>query len=278
MEGKRCLVTGATAGIGLTIATALAEMGAEVILVSRNKNKCQQVMEKVQEDTGNPKISYFQADLSSQEKIKSLAVAIKREYSSLDVLINNAGGFFWRRQESVDGIEMTFALNHLNYFLLSNLLLDILAESRSARIVNVSSDSHQTQSLDFGNLQLKTGYLHFKAYGRSKLANLYFTYELARRLTGKKITVNAYNPSFTATNIAKDNFLGKIFMPLVNRFAIPVEQGAETGIFLAYSNEVEGISGNYFYEKKPIPSSEISYDKEIARQLWEVSVELTGLS
>ena len=277
MEGKCCLVTGATSGIGLTIATALAEMGAEVILVSRDEKKCQLVMNKLQEDSGNPAISYFQADLSSQEEIKNLASAITRIHSSLDVLINNAGGFFWRREESADGIEMTFALNHLNYFLLSNLLLDILVENPSARIVNVSSDSHQTQSLDFNNLQLEKEYLHFKAYGRSKLANLYFTYELAHRLTGKNITVNAFNPGFTATNIGRDNSIGRIFMPLTNLFAVPVEKGAETGIYLAHSEEVEGISGKYFFEKKPIPSSKISYDKEIARRLWEVSTELTGL-
>jgi len=278
MKGKRCLVTGATSGIGLTIATALAEMGAEVILVSRNKNKCQQIMEKIQDDTGNPKISYYQADLSSQDNITSVATAIKRECLSLDVLVNNAGGFFWRRQESIDGLEMTFALNHLSYFLLTNLLLEILTNSSSARIINVSSGSHTSQILDFDNLQLETGYMHFIAYAKSKLANLYFTYELARRLIGKKITVNAFNPGFTATNIGKDNLLGHIFMPLASLFAVSVEKGAETGIYLASSKEVEGISGKYFEEKKSTLSSEISYDKEIALHLWEVSKKLTGLS
>ena len=278
MQGKKCLVTGATSGIGEAIALALAQKGAEVIIVSRNEEKCARIVSQIQEQSGNSAISYFRANLSSQQGIRLLAAEVKKKYSTLDVLVNNAGGFFWKRQESVDGIEMTFALNHLNYFLLTNLLLDLLRNSPSARIVNTSSGVHNNQVIDFNDLQLKKNYLHFNAYGKSKLANLYFTYELARRLNGSGITVNAFNPGFTKSNIAKEgNLATQIFMPLTNMFSNPTEQGADAGVYLASSPEVERITGKYFFERKPIPSSDISYDEEIAQRLWNISEELTGL-
>ena len=278
MQGKKCLVTGATSGIGEAIALALAQKGAEVIIVSRNEEKCARIVSQIQEQSGNSAISYFRANLSSQQGIRLLTAEVKKKYSTLDVLVNNAGGFFWKRQESVDGIEMTFALNHLNYFLLTNLLLDLLRNSPSARIVNTSSGVHNNQVIDFNDLQLKKNYLHFKAYGKSKLANLYFTYELARRLNGSGITVNAFNPGFTKSNIAKEgNLATQIFMPLTNMFSNPTEQGADAGVYLASSPEVERITGKYFFERKPIPSSDISYDEEIAQRLWNISEELTGL-
>jgi len=278
MQGKKCLVTGATSGIGEAIALALAQKGAEVIIVSRNEEKCARIVSQIQEQSGNSAISYFRANLSSQQGIRLLAAEVKKKYSTLDVLVNNAGGFFWKRQESVDGIEMTFALNHLNYFLLTNLLLDLLHKTPSARIVNTSSGVHNNQVIDFNDLQLKKNYLHFKAYGKSKLANLYFTYELARRLTRSGITVNAFNPGFTKSNIAKEgNLAAQIIMPLTNIFSIPTEQGANSGVYLASSPEVESITGKYFFERKPIPSSDISYDEEIAQRLWNISEELTEL-
>jgi NAD(P)-dependent dehydrogenase (short-subunit alcohol dehydrogenase family) len=278
MQGRRCLITGATSGIGRYTAQELAGLGAEVIIVSRDEEKCQQTVKEIQSTTGNQALNYFRTDLSSQNEIRELADAVKNKYNRLDVLINNAGSFVWRRQESVDGIEMTFALNHLNYFLITNLLMDLLRESISARIINTSSGSHSSADLDFNDLQLSKNYLHFAAYGKSKLANIYFTYELARRLKDSRITVNAFNPGFTATNMAREgSLIGKLFMPLTRLFAIPVDKGAETLIFLASSEEVEGISGKYFQEKKAIQSSPLSYDHEIAARLWEISEELTGL-
>ena len=155
MQGKRCLVTGGTSGLGEVTALALAQMGTELIIVSRREEKCRRTVEMIQDQTGNPTVDYFRADLSSQKEIRALAAAIKNKYDRLDVLVNNAGGFFWGRQESVDGIEMTFALNHLGYFLLTNLLLEILDKSPSARIVNTSSGSHSSQVINFDNLQLE---------------------------------------------------------------------------------------------------------------------------
>jgi len=278
MQGKKCLVTGATSGIGEAIALALAQKGAEIIIVSRNEEKCARIVSQIQEQSGNSAISYFRANLSSQQGIRLLAAEVKKKYSTLDVLVNNAGGFFWKRQESVDGIEMTFALNHLNYFLLTNLLLDLLHKTPSARIVNTSSGVHNNQVIDFNDLQLKKNYLHFRAYGKSKLANLYFTYELARRLNGSGITVNAFNPGFTKSNISREgNLAAQIIMPMTNIFSIPTEKGADSGVYLASSPEVESITGKYFFERKPIPSSDISYDEEIAQRLWIFSEELTGL-
>jgi len=286
MQGKKCLVTGATSGIGEAIALALAQKGAEVIIVSRNEEKCARIVSQIQEQSGNSAISYFRANLSSQQGIRLLAAEVKKKYSTLDVLVNNAGGFFWKRQESVDGIEMTFALNHLNYFLL-------LHKTPSARIVNTSSGVHNNQVIDFNDLQLKKNYLHFRAYGKSKLANLYFTYELARRLNGSGITVNAFNPGFTKSNISREgNLAAQIIMPMTNIFSIPTEKGADSGVYLASSPEVESITGKYFFlasspevesitgkyyfERKPIPSSDISYDEEIAQRLWKISEKLTG--
>jgi len=278
MQGKKCLVTGATSGIGEAIALALAQKGAEIIIVSRNEEKCARIVSQIQEQSGNSAISYFRANLSSQQGIRLLAAEVKKKYSTLDVLVNNAGGFFWKRQESVDGIEMTFALNHLNYFLLTNLLLDLLHKTPSARIVNTSSGVHNNQVIDFNDLQLKRNYLHFRAYGKSKLANLYFTYELARRLNGSGITVNAFNPGFTKSNISREgNLAAQIIMPMTNIFSIPTEKGADSGVYLASSPEVESITGKYFFKRKPIPSSDISYDEEIAQRLWIFSEELTGL-
>jgi NAD(P)-dependent dehydrogenase (short-subunit alcohol dehydrogenase family) len=278
MQGKKCLITGATSGIGEAIALALAQKGAEVIIVSRNEEKCARIVSQIQEQSGNSAITYFQADLSSQQAIRLLAAEVNKKYSTLDVLVNNAGAFFWKRRESVDGIEMTFALNHLNYFLLTNLLLDLLRKTPSARIVNTSSGSHNNQVIDFNDLQLKKNYLHFRAYGKSKLANLYFTYELSRRLNGSGITVNAFSPGFTKSNISKEgNLAAQIFMPLTNIFSNPTEQGADSGVYLASSPEVESITGKYYFERKSIPSSDISYDEVTAQRLWNISEELTGL-
>jgi NAD(P)-dependent dehydrogenase (short-subunit alcohol dehydrogenase family) len=279
LKGKRMMVTGATSGIGEVTALELARQGAEVIVVSRNEDRCLNTVEKIKRETQIPEVSYLVADLSSQEEIRSLVDGFQSQYDTLDVLVNNAGAFFWERRESVDGIEMTFALNHLNYFLLTNLLLDTLKASAPARIINVSSDAHRGQEMDFEDLQGEEGYQHFKAYRQSKLANVLFTYELDRRLAGTGVTVNAVHPGFVSTNFARQgSSLVRFLMPVLHLFALSPEKGAETSIYLASSPEVAGVSGKYFTKKEPVSSSPASYDQEAAKRLWDISAEMTGLA
>jgi len=278
MQNKICLITGTTSGIGQATAMALAKMGATVIVVGRNKERCQNTVAKIKRETGNSKVDYLLADLSVQSQIRQLVTDFKSRYDHLDVLVNNAGAINFFRRVSVDSIEMTFALNHLAYFLLTNLLLDMLKASAPARIVNVASNSHLGQHLDFDNLELKHGYNPMRAYGRSKLCNLYFTYELARRLEGTGVTVNAMHPGFVATNMGANNgWLVKLFLPLIHRKSLTPEQGASTVVYLASSPDVEGVTGKYFVRERGVMSDPVSYDESAAMRLWEVSEEMTGL-
>ena len=278
MQDKICMVTGATAGIGLVTATALARQGAAVIIASRNSQRCAETASHIRQETGNERIDYLAADLSSQAQIRQMVEEFRKRYDHLDVLVNNAGAFYMRRQESVDQIEMTFALNHLNYFLLTNLLLDVIEASAPARIVNVSSDAHRGGQIRFDDLQSQKKFSGWRAYAQSKLANVLFTYELARRLEGKGITVNALHPGFVATRFAENNgALYKAAMSFVHLFARTPEQGARTSIYLASSPQVEGVSGKYFTDEKPVNSDPASYDLASARRLWQVSAEMTGL-
>ena len=201
------------------------------------------------------------------------------KYPRLDVLVNNAGGFFMAREESVDGIEMTWALNHLNYFLLTTLLLDHIKASAPARIICVSSDAHTGTSIRFDDPQFKKGYSGFGVYGHSKLANILFTYELARRLEGTRVTANALHPGFVATGFGHNNGgLVRLGMRVVQRFgARTPEKGAETSVYLASSPEVEGVTGKYFVDKHPVQSSPESYDRTAAARLWELSEQMTRL-
>ncbi len=278
MKGKICMVTGATSGIGLETARALAYMGATTIIVERSLERTVATVARIQELTGNPNVEYLLADLSIQSQIRQLAKDFKQRHTNLHVLVNNAGAFFVFRKLSADGIEMTWALNHLNYFLLTNLLLDTLQASAPARIVNVASGAHMNKELNFDDLQNRRGYYSERVYGQSKLANILFTYELARRLDGTQVTANALYPGWVATNIGKNNgWLVRLLLPLIQRSAITPEEGAQTSIYLATSPEVEGLTGKYFERCKPIESSPVSYDEETARRLWQISAQMTGL-
>jgi NAD(P)-dependent dehydrogenase (short-subunit alcohol dehydrogenase family) len=279
MSGKTSLVTGATSGIGAVTARALAEMGSTVIVVGRDRAKSEATVQRIIRETGNESVEYLLADLSSQEQIRRLAEQVKGRYDQLNVLVNNAGGMFLRRQESVDGIEMTFALNHLGYFLLTNLLLDELKRGVPSRIVNVSSRAHEGARIDFEDLEGRRSYGGMRAYGQSKLANLLFTYELARRLEGSGVTVNALHPGFVATSFGANNggSIVRALVRLAQRRAISPEEGAQTSIYLASSPEVEGVSGGYFVRRAPHPSSPASRDQEAARRLWEVSLQMVRL-
>jgi len=277
MQNKICLITGATNGIGQAAAKGIAKLGATVVVAGRNEERCQSTVAHIKSETGNSNVDYLLADLSVQSQVRQLAEDFKARYPRLDVLVNNAAAIYFRRQLSADGIEMNFAVNHLAYFLLTNLLLDTLKASAPARVINVASNSHFGKHLDFDNLELKRGYWAGTAYGRSKLCNLYFTYELARRLANTGVTVNAMHPGFVATNMAANNgWLVRLFLPLVHRNSLTPEQGANTIVYLASSPDVEGVTGKYFVRERERKSDPVSYDESAARRLWEVSEEMTA--
>lgn len=278
------MVTGATSGMGRVIARKLAQMGATVIIVGRSRERGIETLQRIVSATGNASVELMLADLSSQKEICQLAQQFKSRYQYLHVLVNNAGAWITSRQESIDGIEMTFALNHLGYFLLTNLLLDTLKASAPARIINVSSYGHKRTKMNFDDLQAKQGYNGMQTYRQSKLANVLFTYELARQLAGTGVTVNAVNPGLVATRFGLNNF-GVIPARIVNLLirvyglvGTNAEQGAQTSIYLATSPNVEGITGKYFEKQTAVPSSEESYDPATASRLWQVSEAMTGLS
>ncbi len=279
MQGKICLITGGTNGIGKSTAQELARMGATVIIVGRNAQKTAQVVEEIRAASGNKNVDSLLADLSSQQEVRRLANEFKSKYSHLHVLLNNAGGVFMQRQLSVDGIEMSFALNHLAYFLLTHLLLDTIKASAPARIINVSSRAHTSGKIEFDNLQGERDY-SLGMYGNSKLANILFPLELTRRLEGTGVTVNALHPGFVATGFAKNN--GKIIATLVSLFAPLVARspakGAETSIYLASSPDIEKITGKYFYDSKVTVTARQATDMEVAKKLWDVSAEMVHLA
>jgi NAD(P)-dependent dehydrogenase (short-subunit alcohol dehydrogenase family) len=279
MSGKTCLITGATAGIGLVTAKELARMGSAVTIVGRNQAKCAATVAAIREETQNQSLDYLVADLSSQSEVRQLADMVKERHKKLDVLVNNAGAINFFRNQTVDGIESTFAVNHLAYFMLTNLLLDLLTASAPARVVNVSSDSHrQARKMNVDDLPGPNRYFGHRAYARSKLCNVLFTYELERRLEGTGLTANALHPGLVSTNIMANNgLLGKISNFVLGFRGTSVEQGAKTPIYLASSPEVEGVTGKYFVKNAVVPSSEASYDEAAAGSLWELSARLTGI-
>jgi NAD(P)-dependent dehydrogenase (short-subunit alcohol dehydrogenase family) len=273
------MVTGATAGIGRVSAHRLAEMGATVIVVSRNLHKCNAVVEAIRRQTGNAAVEAMPADLSSLSQVRALAQRFLDAYPRLDVLLNNAGAIFTSRQVSADGIEMTWALNHLSYFLLTHLLMDALKAAPAARVINVSSDAHLMGAIAFDDVQFeRRRYSGFGAYSQSKLANVMHAYGLARRLEDTPVTVNALHPGAVATDFGKNNsgVWGKLFK-LFSRFTISPEEGAQTSIYLASSPEVAGVTGKYFYRCKPKPSSQASYDVQAQEKLWHLSAVMTGI-
>lgn len=268
MTGRICLVTGATDGIGKVTAFELARAGATVIGVGRNPDKIRAALDEIGRTRGS--LEFLTADLSSQAEIRALAEEFRRQYDRLHVLVNNAGALYTDYRESVDGIELTFALNHLSYFLLTHLLLDTIRASAPARIINVSSDAHFRSGLDFDDLGHRRNYDGWTAYEASKLANILFTYELARRLEGSGVTVNAVHPGWVNSNF-------QVAAGLSQRGPLTNEEGADTQLWLATSDEVEGLTGKFFVRRQDTRSSEVSYDEAVAKRLWDVSAEMTGL-
>src|SRR6266849_555959 len=279
MQGKACMVTGANSGIGKATALGLAQVGANVVMVARDRARGEVAQNEVKAKSGNNSVDLLVADLSSQQSIRQLVENFKQHYKQLYVLINNAGVFMLTRRETVDGLEITFAVNYLAPFLLTNLLLDVLKASAPARIVNVSSEAHENGYIKMDDLQAKKNYRPFRAYGQSKLALVMFTYELARRLQGTGVTANCLHPGFVATNIGQSGMglASRIVTRLIFAFGISPQEGAKTSLYLASSPEVEGVTGKYFVKGIPQRSAPISYDESLQRQLWEKSVKLANL-
>lgn len=277
MEGRICLVTGATSGIGRVTAVELARRGAAVHLVARDRAKGEATLAEVAR-AGSGRARLHLADLSSMAAVRALAQEVRDAAPALHVLVNNAGAVEMQRRVTPEGLERTFAVNHLAYFLLTNLLLDRLRASAPARVVNVASAAHRRQTLDFGDLQSTRRYAGLRVYGRSKLANLLFTRELARRLAGSGVTANSLHPGVVATGFGRSSggwmgFGTRLIAPLL----LTPEQGAETVLYLACSPEVEGVSGEYFERCRPVRPSAAARDDAAARRLWEESARLAGL-
>ena len=261
MVGKICLVTGATAGIGEATASGLAALGATVVVAGRSMERCVAAVERIKQQTGNQNVDHLLADLSSLKQVRSLADEFKSSHSRLDVLVNNVGAINLARRETVDGVELTFSLNHLSYFLLTHLLLDLLKSSAPARVVNVSSSSHRKARINFDDLLGHRGYRGMRAYGQSKLGNVLFTYELARRLEGTGVTANALHPGVVATRfLANNGWIGPIFSFFFGLRGISPENGARTSVYLASSDEIEGITGGYYEKSQAVRSAPASYD------------------
>ncbi len=279
MKNKRILITGGTGGIGKVTARELAGMGAQVVIVGRSQKKGEHTADELRRSSGNPNIDILVGDLSIQDEVKRVACEYRERYDQLHVLINNAGALFLNRQLSADVLEMSLALNHLAYFALTYELLELLKASAPARVINVSSAAHYGAQIDFNQLGSEKRYMGWITYGRSKLMNVMFTYELARRLEGSGVTVNCLHPGFVATNFGMNNSaIYRPFLSFSHLFAIPPEQGAETSVYLASSPAVEGVSGKYFAQKTAVPSSIASYDKKAWQRLWDVSLELSRLN
>lgn len=274
MDRKVCLITGASAGIGLATAWELARLGGDVVLVARDKNRGEQARKKVIAKSGNDNVGVMLADLSSLVQVRELVANFQSQYSRLDVLVNNAGIIPIRRQVTEDGFEMQWAVNHLAVFLLTNLLLPVLKKSVPARVVTVSSMVHSGEWIDFNDLQSERSYSPSGVYAMTKLANVLFTYELSRRLEGTKVTANCLHPGVINTNLYR-NYMGGGGQGGAGDDDL--ERGARTSVYLASSIEVEGVSGKYFVNQQERRSSIESYDLEIAYKLWQVSAEMTGV-
>lgn len=280
LTGRTMLVTGGTNGIGLATATALASAGARVGIVGRDPDRALAAMASIRSGTANAELRVFVADVSSQQEVRRLAAEVRDAFDDLSVLVNNAGGYWAHRHLTVDGLEWTFAVNHLAPYLLTRLLVPLLVANAPARVVTVSSGAQAMGRIDLADLQGERRYSGQRAYNQSKLANVLFTYELARRLAGTGVTANALHPGVVRTGFGQQD-PGR-FMTLLTGVVAPFmktpEQGARTSLHLATSPAVAGVTGSYFANAEPQRSSPLSYDEGLARTLWRVSADLVGLS
>jgi NAD(P)-dependent dehydrogenase (short-subunit alcohol dehydrogenase family) len=278
LEGKNCLVTGATSGMGAVTALELARLGATVIVAGRSAERCAARADAIRRETG-ARVETAVADLASRDQVRRLASEIASRVDRLDILVNNAATVLFERTITVDGLEKTFAVNYLSHFLLTNLLMERLRASPSARVVNVASSQHHDGRIDFDNLQGERHYDRLDAYARSKLAVVMFTYELARRLEGSRVTANAVHPGTVATDLGDENgflrgWLRVRIRNMLKRSWLTPEEGARNIVSVASSPDLEGVTGRYFDRGRDVPSSPASYDEAVARRLWDVSDEL----
>ena len=279
MQGKVVVITGATSGIGAVAAEQLAAMGARIVLVARDKTRAEAELARLREKSTGPQPSVHYADLALLEDMQRVGREIASAESRIDVLINNAGALFSHRILTRDGLETTFATNHMSYFVLTEMLRQRLVASAPARVINTSSDAHRRAKLDFDDLQSANGYAGFKVYGRSKLANILYTRELARSLAGTGVTANSLHPGFVATRFGdQSGGAFSVMVRLAKSFAISPEKGAETIVYLASSGEVSKVSGEYFYKCRAAAPTKEAQDDEAARRLWQASARLAGLA
>jgi NAD(P)-dependent dehydrogenase (short-subunit alcohol dehydrogenase family) len=277
MKDKVILITGGTSGIGKAAAMELARQGAGVVITSRDRIKGENTINQIRVSTGNKSVQMLEVDLASLESVRNLAGNFRKDFNRLDVLVNNAGVMYGQRKITLEGYEYTFCVNHLSHFLLTNLLNDMLLSS-SARIINVSSQFQRSGRINFEDLMLEKKYTGFRAYSQSKLANIIFTYELARRWGDKGITANAMHPGAVRTNFGTEAApLFKFLLMLGKPILKSPEKGADTIVYLASSLLVEGATGKYFINRREQRSNSISYDPAIGKRLWEVSEKLTGI-
>jgi retinol dehydrogenase 12 len=278
MHGKTCLITGATFGIGKATALGIARCGARVVIVGRDAERTPATVAWLQRESRNERVEYLLADLFAQADVRRLAQEFAARHTRLDVLVNNAGGFFSERATTADGFERTWALNHLAYFRLTLDLLPLLKASAPARIVNVASNVHARGRIDFDDLGGARRYDGVRAYCQSKLANVLFTYALARRLAGTGVTANCLHPGMVATGLSRNmRGIPWLFMNAMSAFILTPEQGASTSIHVASSPDVAGVNGKYFVKRKPARSCRLSYDEALQERLWAVSLQQTGL-
>lgn len=281
MKNKICLITGATSGIGKAAALELADLGASLILLSRNETKGEKICDGIRKINNNVQVKFYKVNISSMNEVRNVSERIKTDFDRIDVLINNAGARFDKYFKNDEGMELTFATNHLGHFLLTLSLFEMLKKSAQGRIINVSSPAHSRGTEDLEDLVVPQNYDRRLAYGRSKLANLYFTYELSSRLKNTNITVNAVDPGGVATNFSRNNglyaWLKHYLSYILQLKLISPRKAAETIVYLASSRDLSVTTGKYLFEKKQISSSPASYSKDAALKLWQLSLKLTGI-
>ena len=280
LSAKTAIITGANSGIGLEAAVELARQGANVVLACRNPNKGEAAKTDIEQRAGNGTVTLMSLDLASFASIRGFAKEALDQLPRIDILLNNAGIVARQRTVTVDGFEQTFGVNHLGHFLLTTLLLDRITTTPEARIVTVASHAHKFAGggLDFDDLQTERGYKAMRVYGKSKLANIMFTRELARRIADTSATANSVHPGFVASNFGRNDPLGNLAMTLAKPFALSPSKGARTSIYVASDPAVTGVTGKYFYKCAVVEPTSYARDDAAARQLWEISEALVARS